>query len=47
MADVPADLVRLSDVLDIDLAEVARRKFESSAERFPAEEFHGEAPEKA
>ena len=46
LADVLAYLVRLADVLDIDLAEVTRRKVESSAERFPAAEFHGEAPEK-
>ena len=47
MADVLAYLVRLADVLDIDLAEVTKRKLESSAVRFPAADFHGEAPEKA
>ncbi|WP_241995876.1 nucleotide pyrophosphohydrolase [Kribbella sp. VKM Ac-2568] len=46
MADVLAYLVRLADVLDIDLAEVARQKLENSAERFPATDFRGEAPEK-
>ncbi|MDX6252351.1 MAG: dCTP diphosphatase [Kribbellaceae bacterium] len=46
MADVLAYLVRLADVLDIDLMEAARRKLVNSAERFPAEEVRGEAPEK-
>jgi hypothetical protein len=36
----------LADVLDIDLMEAARRKLENSAERFPAAEVRGEAPEK-
>ncbi|MEV6417967.1 nucleotide pyrophosphohydrolase [Kribbella sp. NPDC051718] len=47
MADVLAYLVRLADVLGIDLAEAAMKKLENSAERFPAAEFHGAAPEKA
>lgn len=47
MADVLAYLVRLADVLEIDLAEVTKLKLESSAARFPAADFHGEAPEKA
>ena len=47
MADVLAYLVRLADVLDIDLAEAARRKLEDSARRFPATDVHGKAPEKA
>ncbi len=46
MADVLAYLVRLADVLDVDLAEATRKKLENSAERFPAAEVHGEAPEK-
>jgi dCTP diphosphatase len=46
MADVLAYLVRLADVLDIDLAEVTRKKLENSAERFPVAEVRGEAPEK-
>jgi len=47
MADVLAYLVRLADVLDVDLAEVTRKKLENSAERFPAAEVHGRAPRKA
>jgi len=47
MADVLAYLVRLADILQIDLAEVTRKKLENSAERFPAADVHGEAPEKA
>lgn len=47
MADVLAYLVRLADVLEIDLAEVTRKKLENSAERFPVAEVHGEAPEKS
>jgi dCTP diphosphatase len=46
MADVLAYLVRLADVLDIDLMEAATRKLENSVERFPAAEVRGEAPEK-
>jgi dCTP diphosphatase len=46
MADVLLYLVRLADVLDIDLAEVARQKLEGSVERFPVERYHGQAPEK-
>jgi NTP pyrophosphatase (non-canonical NTP hydrolase) len=47
MADVLAYLIRLADVLDIDLADVARKKLENSAERFPAADVRGEAPKKA
>jgi dCTP diphosphatase len=46
MADVLAYLVRLADVLEIDLAEVTRKKLDDSAKRFPAAEVRGEAPEK-
>ncbi|WP_238166018.1 nucleotide pyrophosphohydrolase [Kribbella caucasensis] len=46
LADVLAYLVRLADVLDIDLAEVARAKLADSALRFPAHDVRGEAPEK-
>jgi NTP pyrophosphatase (non-canonical NTP hydrolase) len=47
MADVLAYLIRLADVLDIDLAEVARKKLENSVERFPVADGRGQAPEKA
>lgn len=46
MADVLAYLVRLADVLEIDLVDVTRKKLENSAERFPAAEVRGEAPDK-
>ncbi|TWD73142.1 NTP pyrophosphatase (non-canonical NTP hydrolase) [Kribbella amoyensis] len=47
LADVLAYLVRLADVLDIDLAEVTRAKLADSAQRFPAGDVRGEAPDKA
>jgi len=40
-------LVRLADVLDIDLAAAARAKIEDSAGRYPADEHRGEAPAKS
>ena len=43
MADVLLYLVRLGDVLDIDLAEVARRKIAINAGRYPAEQVRGRA----
>lgn len=46
LADVVIYLVRLADVLDIDLNEAALRKLRASSTRFPAEEVHGQAPEK-
>lgn len=47
LADVLLYLVRLADVLDIDLAEAARRKLAGSSARFPADEVLGQAPEKS
>jgi NTP pyrophosphatase (non-canonical NTP hydrolase) len=47
MADVLTYLVRLADVLGIDLAEAAHRKLDESVVRFPADSTRGEAPEKA
>lgn len=44
MADVLLYLVRLADVLGIDLMEVARAKLEAGRSRFPAIDFHGVAP---
>ena len=47
LADVLVYLVRLADVLDIDLAAAARAKIEDSAGRYPADEHRGEAPAKS
>jgi dCTP diphosphatase len=44
LADVLVYLVRLADVLDIDLASVARSKVSAAADRYPAEDHRGEAP---
>ena len=41
LADVLLYLIRLSDVLDIDLAEAARRKLIVNAGRYPVEKAHG------
>jgi NTP pyrophosphatase (non-canonical NTP hydrolase) len=46
MSDVLLYLVRLADVLDVDLADSARLKLEAAHERFPAEEVYDQAPEK-
>lgn len=46
LADVLLYLVRLADVLNVDLAEVTRAKLADSARRFPASSWIGEAPEK-
>lgn len=43
MADVLMYLVRLADVLDIDLAQAAARKIAINAERYPAERARGTA----
>jgi dCTP diphosphatase len=43
LADVLIYLVRLADVLDVDLAEVARRKVERNRERFPHDAVRGRA----
>ena len=47
LADVLVYLVRLADVLEIDLGEVAIRKLYGSSARFPADEVRGRAPEKS
>ncbi|TCC64806.1 nucleotide pyrophosphohydrolase [Kribbella pittospori] len=47
LADVLIYLVRLADVLDIDLADAALRKLRGSSARFPAEEVRGQAPDKS
>ena len=41
MADVFIYLVRLADILDIDLLEAARSKLAANAERYPADEVRG------
>lgn len=46
LADVLLYLVRLADVLGVDLAEVTRAKLADSASRFPASSWVGEAPNK-
>jgi NTP pyrophosphatase (non-canonical NTP hydrolase) len=43
MADVLLYLVRLSDVLGVDLADAARRKIRINAERYPVELARGRA----
>ncbi len=44
LADVLVYLIRLADVLDIDLAHAARGKIAAAARRYPAETHHGDAP---
>lgn len=46
MADVLLYLVRLADVLGIDLMEAARAKLEAGRSRFPAAGYRGVAPVK-
>lgn len=43
LADVLLYLVRLADVLDIDLTEAARRKLALNARRYPVEKARGRA----
>jgi dCTP diphosphatase len=43
LADVLIYLARLADVLDVDLAEVARVKLERNRQRFPSDEVRGKA----
>lgn len=46
LSDVLLYLVRLADVLDVNLSEAASAKLSSSEERFRPEDFHGQAPVK-
>lgn len=46
LADVLLYLVRLADVLGVDLAVAAQAKLRDSDRRFSAEDFNGVAPEK-
>lgn len=43
LADVLLYLVRLADVLGVDLAEAARRKLAINEARYPADKAHGRA----
>lgn len=43
LADVLIYLVRLADVLGVDLLEAARTKLESNAKRYPADQVRGSA----
>lgn len=43
LADVLCYLVRLADVLNIDLADATRRKLAINAERYPADKARGRA----
>jgi NTP pyrophosphatase (non-canonical NTP hydrolase) len=43
IGDVMIYLVRLADVLDIDLVETAREKLADSARRYPADQVRGSA----
>ncbi len=47
LSDVLLYLVRLADVLEVDLAAAASLKLASSRRRFHPEDFLGRAPEKA
>jgi len=47
LADVLLYLVRLADVVGVDLGEAADRKLEAAQTRFSTTEFSGVAPEKA
>ena len=46
LSDVLLYLVRLADVMEIDLADAARRKMDTSESRFSTDNFQGNAPEK-
>ncbi|MER7134383.1 nucleotide pyrophosphohydrolase [Streptosporangium saharense] len=43
LADVMTYLVRLADVLKVDLVEAAHAKLDVNAERYPAEAYRGSA----
>ena len=46
MSDVLIYLVRLADILGIDLADAAQSKLSEAARRFPPQDFQGTAPPK-
>lgn len=47
ISDVLLYLVRLADVAGVDLPRAVERKMQSSEERFPPQEFQGDAPVKS
>ena len=47
MADVYAYLLRLADVVGVDIAAAARAKLADSHRRFAVHEVHGTAPDKS
>ncbi len=47
LSDVLLYLVRLADILDIDLRQAADHKMNASEKKFPTSEVHGVAPPKA
>jgi dCTP diphosphatase len=47
MGDVLVYLIRLADVLGIDLGEAAAKKLQNSAKKFPVDGVRGEDPEKS
>lgn len=46
MADILSYLLMLADALGIDLMRAARNKLDKARSRFPADQFHGQAPKK-
>jgi dCTP diphosphatase len=46
ISDVFIYLVRLADVLGIELGEAALSKLAAASDKFPADGFHGKAPER-
>lgn len=46
LSDVLLYLIRLADILDIDLRQAADAKMNASEQRFPTSEVHGVAPPK-
>lgn len=47
LADVLIYLVRLADLLDIDLLEAASAKIKANAERYPADEVRGSSAKRS
>jgi dCTP diphosphatase len=47
LADVLLYLLRLADVLDVDLTAAADRKLQANAAKFPASTYRGKAPERS
>ena len=47
ISDVLLYLIRLADVLGIDPIDAANRKLDAAEERFPVDQYLGEAPDKS